>query len=420
MALARVALFNRQELPSLFIIIFIIAAYSWLIEYQNYIHLKRFDDARINAVVVKQYAKHNSRGSYQLLKLKSDQGFSFYTSVNKNFEDVVDREVTLTMATDRLTFTDFMSSFYAKSYAISINPNKSYKHALNRHLDGLHDSPDASAIYKALITATPLPNTLAQSFSNLGISHLLAISGFHLGVLSALLYFLLRPPYRFFHSRFFPYRHANRDLFMAVIITLLFYMLFLDSPPSLMRAFAMLLVGFILFDRGFEVVSMQTLSVSVILLLALFPRLFFALGFWLSVAGVFYIFLFMICFKARSRLFQFALLPIWVYAMMLPFSLFIFGSFSLYHPLSILWTLLFSIFYPLSLALHVVGFGASFDDLLLWLISLGDEGVKIVLPLWVFAAHLLLSITAIKAKYALYVLSLLSLFIVIYAVYHVA
>ena len=79
----------------------------------------------------------------------------------------------------------------------------------------------------------------------------------------------------------------------------------------------MLLVGFILYDRGIEIISMQTLFVSVVLLIVFFPRLFFALGFWLSVAGVFYIFLFLLYFKYLSKVKQFILLPFVIYILKL-------------------------------------------------------------------------------------------------------
>ncbi|MCB5267736.1 MAG: ComEC/Rec2 family competence protein, partial [Candidatus Cloacimonetes bacterium] len=84
------------------------------------------------------------------------------------------------------------------------------------------------------------------------MSHLLAISGFHLGVLSTVLFFLVRPMYRLFQKRYFPYAHANRDTFIFVACCLLLYMLFLGTPPSLLRAFGMLVVGFVLYDRGYE------------------------------------------------------------------------------------------------------------------------------------------------------------------------
>jgi competence protein ComEC len=238
-------------------------------------------------------------------------------------------------------------------------------------------------------------------------------------VLSALLYLFLRPVYSFAQNRYFPYRNSKLDIFLAVAFTLFFYMLFLDSPPSLIRAFGMLVVGFVLYDRGIKIVSMQTLFLSVLLILSFFPRLFFSLGFWLSASGVFYIFLFLIHFKHLSKVWQFALLPIWVYILMLPFSLAIFENFSIYHPLSIIWTTLFTIFYPLSIFLHVINFGDLFDTPLLWLIEMGKEGVLVSLSLYLFYFYLTLSIGAVFMRSLMWSLLLFGLSVFIYAIYNV-
>jgi len=194
---------------------------------------------------------------------------------------------------------------------------------------------------------------------------------------------------------------------------------FLDSPPSLLRAFAMLIIGFVLYDRGMKIISMQTLFLTVLLLLAFFPRLVFALGFWLSVSGVFYIFLFLIHFKSINKIWQFILVPFWVYILMLPFSLVIFGNFSIYHPLSIIWTSLFTLFYPLSIFLHIIGFGDIFDSLLDSLIILGQKGQNVEFGLELLALHVTLSLLSIWKKSFVYLLLTLNLSFFVYAIYHI-
>ena len=281
------------------------------------------------------------------------------------------------------------------------------------------DLKDIANIYQALYTATPLRKELQTTFSTLGVSHLLAISGFHLGVLSALLFFFLKPTYSFFQNRYFPYRNSKFDIFSIVVIILLSYLIFLDSPPSLLRAFGMLLVGFILYDRGIKIISMQTLFVTIIFLLCFFPKLFFALGFWLSVSVVFYIFLFLIHFKHLSKLWQFILVPFWVYLLMLPFSLVIFGNFSIYHPLSIIWTSLFTLFYPLSIFLHFIGFGNLLDTLLESLILLAKESKQIELSFMFLIIQISISLFSIFDKRFIYTLLTFSFGLFIYAIYHI-
>ena len=232
-------------------------------------------------------------------------------------------------------------------------------------------------------------------------------------------FFLIKPVYNFFQNRFFPYRNSKLDIFLTLSFILFIYLIFLSSPPSLLRAFTMLIVGFFLYDRGVKIVSMQTLFLSVVLLVAFFPRLFFMVGFWLSAAGVFYIFLFLSHFKNATKTSQFILLPIWVYLLMLPFSLALFHNFTIYHPLSIIFTLLFTLFYPLSILLHVLGFGDFFDRALLWLIALGENGSIVKLNIYIFLFYILLSFKAVFSKRSTAFLLLFAIFIFIKSIYHI-
>jgi len=288
----RVSLFNTKREFFLFLsLCSFILFYSLLINYNEYKKLTRFDSQIVQATVLKQYTKTKNTKTFQVLKLKSDDGFTFYTSAKKSLEDINGKRLKLELWAGNISFYEYLTSFYAYSKIKYIYKTISNKQRLNSYIDSLHVDKDIANIYQALYTATPLHVELQQSFSALGVSHLLAISGFHLGVLSALLFFFLKPIYSFFQDRYFPYRNAKFDLFIIVVFILLAYLLFLDKPPSLLRSFAMLVVGFVLYDRGIKIISMQTLFVTVILLLSFFPKLLFSLGFWLSVSGVFYIFL---------------------------------------------------------------------------------------------------------------------------------
>ena len=221
------------------------------------------------------------------------------------------------------------------------------------------------------------------------------------------------------HSRYFPYRNAKADIFIFVAFVLLVYLNFLDSPASLLRSYVMLIVGFVLYDRGIKIISMQTLLLTIILILVIFPRLFFSLGFWLSVSGVFYIFLFLIHFKHLNKVWQFLLVPIFVYITMLPLSLVIFSNFSIYHPSSIIWTSLFTIFYPLSIMLHLVGFGDLFDGTLESLISLGENGENVTIGYAWLVFYALISLIGIYSKRFIWLILFVSFSFLIYAVYHI-
>ena len=424
--LEEVSFFNsKRDLFLAFFITAFIATYATLIEYNNFKQLTRFDSNLVNATLLKKYdkTKVSKKGKirkYQIFKLKSNLGYTFYTSAKTSQEVHIGQKLNLEIWAGKINFYQYMTGFYASSRILYLNKNLSLKQKLNSLIEKEHQDKTLSSIYQALFTATQLDSKVQNQFSALGISHLVAISGFHLGVLSALLFFLFKYPYQFFQQRYFPYRSYKVDSFIFIAFILLSYLLFLDYPPSLLRAFVMLLIGFFLYDRGIKVVSQLTLLLTVILLLAFFPRLLFSIGFWLSVSGVFYIFLFLIHYKHLSKIWQFVLIPFWVYILMLPYSIIIFGNFSFYHPLSILWTSLFTLFYPLSIFLHLINYGDVLDSLIKALLGIDTANTKITLDwkwLIIFAAT---SLGAVYKKGLLYFTLLFALLVFIYSIYKIA
>jgi len=421
----KVSLFrNSRDFFHFLLLAFTIFALSISLEFYNYKEFTKFDSQLVNATVIKQYTKTklNKTGkikTYQVLKLKSDDGFTFYSTASKKLSDIKYKNIQLEAWAGNISFYEYMRGFFCFSKVLKIYENESYKTQLNSFIASQHQDKNISLLYQALFTAKQLPRELQTLFSNLGISHLIAISGFHLGVLSGVLFFLFKFPYTFLQDRYFPYRSSKIDSFIFISTVLLLYLLFLDSPPSLLRAFVMLLIGFFLYDRGIKVISMQTLLLTVILILAFFPRLFFSIGLWLSVSGVFYIFLFLIHFNHMSKIWQFIVLPFWVYFLMLPFSLVIFGNFTLYHPLSIIWTSLFTLFYPISILLHLFSNGDFLDSLLNSLITLDTQNIKLELNMELLAVQVILSFWSIYKKEFIYLLLFYSLSLFIYAIYYV-
>jgi competence protein ComEC len=236
--------------------------------------------------------KGNPR-TYQVLKLKSDSGLNFYTIASKKLPLIKGKKVEMEIWAGGISFLEYLRTFFGFSKILRIYDDDSLQEKVAQNIASQHQDENLSQLYNALILATPLSRELQTHFSALGVSHVIAISGFHLGLLWAVLYFLIKYPYRWLQARYFPYRNMKRDTFLLIVCVLFAYMLFLETPPSLLRAFGMLVVGFFLYDRGVEIISMQTLFVTILLLLSLFPTLIFSLGFWLSSFGVFYIFLFL-------------------------------------------------------------------------------------------------------------------------------
>ena len=388
-------------------------------EYSHYRALTRFDDAIIDAKVRHQYLKHQENRRYHVLKLVSDNGETFYTTGPDSLRHLTGYRLQLRIRTKRLTFIEYLRGFFAYSDILKVYPRRSLRTGMAESIANRHPGTTEGQIYAALFTASPMERLLREKLAALGVSHLLAISGFHLGVLSFVLYMLLKPIALHLQSRCCPYWHRRRMLFVTVALMLFCYLAFLDYAPSLLRAFAMMVVGYGLYDRGLKVLSMQTLAVAVVLLLSLWPRLLFSLGLWLSVGGVYFILLFLHHFGHWHKGVQFVVLHLWVYVMMLPLSLWIFGIFSPLHPLSVLWSMLFILFYPLALLAHVIGVESLLQGILQELLRHAAV-MHVSIAGWVVALQLASALGALKSRRGLWLLLGVSMSVFVSAVYQVA
>ena len=358
------------------------------------------------ATVLTSYEKIKNNKPYQVLKLKSDEGFTFYTTnyQKKNFKN---KRLRLQLFPNKgISFKDYLGTFYVKS-KIKDQETLAYtvKDKLLNSVDRQHESKALSSFYNAIFFATPIDKGLREKISMLGVSHLVALSGFHLTILWGLVYGFLLLLYRPLQQRYFPYRHALMDVGIVAMVTLGMYLWFVDFPPSLVRSYAMVFLGWVVLLLGMELLSFMFLGTVVFGLLALFPFLLVSLSFWLSVAGVFYIFLLLQYTKQYNKwTITLLFIPLGIFILMLPVVHHIFGVTSNYQLLSPLLSLLFIPFYPLVMLLHLLDFGGVLDNVLLWLFSLPKESVDNLLPLWIMLAYVGLSIGAIWKKRVFYIL----------------
>jgi competence protein ComEC len=140
-------------------------------------------------------------------------------------------------------------------------------------------------------------------------------------------------------------------------------------------------------------------------LLAWNPSFLVSLGFWLSVAGVFYIVLLLRYGKRLSAFMLGAvLIPAGVYVLMLPIVHFFFTTVSPLQLLSPLLSLLFTLFFPLTLVLHLIGYGGMLDDVTKLFFNTQVSTYEVNTPLWFFVLYLALSFAAVRYKAAFYAL----------------
>ena len=244
-------------------------------------------------------------------------------------------------------------------------------------------------------------------FANLGISHLIAISGFHLAVLSFCLYFILHLLYAPIHQKYYPYRNKRFDILIVTACCLFAYVLLTGVVPSLFRAFIMFVLGFYFLRCNIKLLSFDTLFMTLLIILALFPSFIFSLSLWFSVIGVFYIFLFLHYFQNLPKVWMLLFFNVWIFASFNPIVHFFFANTSYEQLLSPLLTLLFTLFYPLELFIHFVGLGFLLDEYLVKLLAYKINSFELYTPLWFFLVYVIISLLSIIKKEAFITLNFL-------------
>lgn len=417
--LERVDLFDRKSGSLFLLFLLFIASLSLLYEYYQFTELKTFDDPLVRAEVIDQEIRLIGDRPKTSMKLRLENGSSVRCAMSPYLRDLRGREVLIELQVAKVTFIDFLKGIHTRGLIVEVYPPLSLKEQGYRRIAADHEDQWMKELYGALFVATPMSQEFQALVGAMGLSHILSISGYHYGIISLVVYFLLRPPYRWIQNRYFPYRHGNRDLFFIVLGILFLYLWALEFIPPMVRAFGMIAVGYWLYDRGIKVVSLQTLLITLGVLLAFFPKLFFSLGFWFSSFGVLSIFIFIRYYEHWKPWQIFLALHIWCYVVLLPISLSIFGTFGWWHMGSIPLALIFNLYYPAVLVLHLTPWGDFFDPYLIKMFESGDIN-SIVIPLWVGVMSVILALGAMWRKEAFWALGVLGLTTLGSAIYQIA
>ncbi len=361
--------------------------------------------------VVQAYEKWKDDEYYTILKLYSATlDINFFSRTKIRAEDISSQMRVKLFPHDDMKFSDYLGTSFVFSKINEIyEPKEDMKNELFEAVDRQHDNVMIANFYKAIFFAIPLEKDLRTQVATLGVSHLIALSGFHLAILSALLFFLLRLFYRPMQQKFFPYRFDLLDVGFIVLVVLAWYVWFVDAPPSLIRSYMMMVMGWTLLVLGVELLSFSFLVTVILLLLIIFPKLLLSLAFWFSVIGVFYIFLLLHYFSHINKYLMTLLISFGLFVLMLPIVHVVFpmtSSLQLYSPLL---SLGFTFFYPLSILCHLLGVGGIFDSYLQELFTLSAQTVAFQLEKSYLFLYLILSLLSIYLRWLFYLLLFIAL-----------
>ena len=144
--------------------------------------------------------------------------------------------------------------------------------SISGELKYLTDKQTGGLISALLIgDKSDLDGNTSLNFSRIGISHILALSGMHLSILSALLCFLLRR-----------LRLGKKIVAVTVSTFTLIFMALTGFTASVTRAGIMLIIYYVLylFERTHD--SLTNLSIAVSLIIIITPYSVYSLSLWLS------------------------------------------------------------------------------------------------------------------------------------------
>jgi competence protein ComEC len=390
--------------------------------YEFYLY-KNFTDKKIQKVevtIINQYQKTSKKGKpYYVLKCKNSNMTFFTTSWKKELANFQNSKISIKVITKNISFFDYLKGFFAPTFGIKLIDSKSYKNDFSDYIKNQHENIYLQEFFSAIFLATPISKDFRELSNIWGISHIIAISGFHLGIITSVIYFVLLYPYKSLQQRFFPYNNRKVTILYITIFILFCYLYFLDFVPSLFRSFIMYCIAVFLLTRHISIFSFYTLLVTVLIAISIFPKILFSLGFWLSISGVFYIYLYIQYFRHINKYLSFFMFNFFIFLAMLPIVHNFFPIFSFYQLLSPVLTIAFSVFYPVEIILHVFGIGGFFDDFLLPLLQIKREYVEVYINFYLFLFYILLSFVSIYYKKAFIALNIFMLGFFIYLLYYV-
>ncbi len=246
---------NTRQIFSLLFILFFIFCINLSIKYSQYKDFIYEEVYETSSQVVNIYKKDD----FDILKLKSDN-FTFFSKFQKNSFVKKGDTLKLGILSLDIDFMDFLKGFYTKTiYFDILNTKASFKKKLEEKIKLIHLNSLISQFYNALFFASPISQDLRTIFSNYGISHLIALSGFHISVFSFILFSLFYYPYKILQDRFFPYRNRKYDILLLSLAVIFVYLIFTGLMPSLLRAFVMMIIGVFLLRFDIKIFSFLTL-----------------------------------------------------------------------------------------------------------------------------------------------------------------
>lgn len=397
-----IKIIKSKQIVTIFILFFALLI-NILLEYGKYLEFIDEEVFETKVEVLNIYEKDD----FDILKLKSSN-FEFFTNMPKNEEIKRFDLLNILIVSRNIDFIDYLKGFYTKTiYFDELQKEQTFKDKIIKNIENNHQDEKIIELFNALFLAVPVSKELRDVITAYGIAHVVALSGFHLVVLSFVIYWLLYFPYKFFQDRYFPYRNRKLDILLITTAILFYYLILTDIVPSLLRAFVMFCLGIYLLRSNIKILSYMTLFYTFLIVIAFYPKYIFSIGFWFSIFAVFYIYLFIQYFKNYNKWLLFIFFNIWMFLIFNPIVHYYFPQTSYEQFFSIPITIFFNFFYPAEIFAHIFGFSNYFDEYLKIFIEHKIYVYEVFTSLYFYILYLLVSFLSIWSKKAFILLNLL-------------
>ncbi|MCG3701926.1 ComEC/Rec2 family competence protein [Aliarcobacter butzleri] len=397
-----IKIIKSKQIVTIFILFFALLI-NILLEYSKYLEFIDEEVFETKVEVLNIYEKDDK----DILKLKSSN-FEFFTNIPKNEEIKKFDLLNILIVSRNIDFIDYLKGFYTKTiYFDELQKEQTFKDKIIKNIENNHKDEKIIELLNALFLAVPISKELRDVITAYGIAHVVALSGFHLVVLSFVIYWLLYFPYKFFQDRYFPYRNRKLDILLITTAILFYYLILTDIVPSLLRAFVMFCLGIYLLRSNIKILSYMTLFYTFLIVIAFYPKYIFSVGFWFSIFAVFYIYLFIQYFKNYNKWLLYIFFNIWMFLIFNPIVHYYFPQTSYEQFYSIPITIFFNFFYPAEIFAHIFGFSNYFDEYLKIFIEYKIFVYEVFTPLYFYILYLLVSLLSIWSKKAFILLNIL-------------
>lgn len=391
-----------KRIVSIILLIFIFLI-NLSIEYSKYLDFIDEEIYETKVEVLNIYEKPTNN----ILRLKA-QDFDFFANIDKSEEIKKSDMLNMAIVSLNVSFWDYLKGFYTTIiYFDKIEKTPKFIDKIIEKIGSNHKDEMIKELFQTLFLGTTISKELRDICTNYGISHVIALSGFHLAVLSFTIYWILYFPYSFFHQRYFSYRNKKYDLILISLIFLFYYLILTDIIPSLLRAFVMLILTIYFLRSNIKIVSYINLFYTFLIVIALFPKFLFSLGFWFSIIAVFYIFLFIQYFKNLNKYFQIIFFNIWMFLVFNPIVHYYFPQTTYEQFLSIIINILFAIFYVFEIIAHIFGFAIYFDSFIKDFLSYQMNVFIVKTPFYFLLIFMIFSFVSVFNKKAFWSLNIL-------------